>query len=121
MHSHHKGADCGIFPVAIEHCFDPFHLRAIELVLGGIIQVDEINPVAYPVVVGPRLSCLLIILQALFPYVRTIEISMKFLNKLSPRFWWCRLMVADAQVKGQVAPNLDLVVNEIIPSLPLVL
>src|ERR1043165_5696516 len=115
MHSDHYGSYRGILTIAIEHALDPFHLRSIELVRCGIVQIDEINPIPHPVVIGLRLVCFLVILEALFANIRPVKISMKLLNELSSALGWYDFVISDAEIKRCITPDFDLVLDEVVP------
>ena len=66
VHSHHNGANRIVFTIAFEHAREPLHLRWIELVVGSVIEINEIDSVADPVKISLRLRGFRIIFQPLF-------------------------------------------------------
>ena len=63
MHSHHNGANRIVFAIALEHAREPLHLCWIELVVGNVIEINEIDSVADPVKISLRLRGFGIIFQ----------------------------------------------------------
>jgi hypothetical protein len=52
VHADDEGSDGGIFRVRVEHALEPGELIAVELVGGCIVEIDEVDASALPVIVS---------------------------------------------------------------------
>lgn len=95
-------------------------MSRVKLVVGGVVQVDEVDATALPVVIGPDLRIAGIVFQALRLQRRGVEPRGEPLHKLCPSFWESGFVVADSEVEGQRTKRLDLVLHEVVPGAVLV-
>src|SRR5439155_22274829 len=103
------------FALAIEPASNSLRLLGAYLVFRGIIEINEINSVAYPMKVGSRLNLGRIVFEALFFQFRPIKVFSKLFDKLGPRLRGCSLVVSDSQEKRSISPGFDLVCDEVVP------
>src|SRR5258708_5523509 len=94
-----------VFAIAIEHAFNPLHLLRAELVFSGVIEINEVNAVAHPMKVTPRLTRGRVVFEALLLQLRPIEIFPKSRDELRARLRRRSLMVSYAQEERSISPG----------------
>src|SRR5262249_36281430 len=107
--------DLGVGRRALHHALKPAHLIVVELVFGGVVEVDEIHSVFDPVKESLQCAIVRIIGQALRAQRGRVEPVGELDDELLARLRRIRLMIADAEVNRDRSEGIELALNEIVP------
>src|ERR1035438_6378905 len=86
VHSDYDRENRWVLTIARQDCLDPLQLCVIELILGGIVHINEINAVVNPVVVGSNLAIGRVVFQSLLPNGWRVQQAGKTGQKIASRF-----------------------------------
>ena len=115
MHGRDDSMDGGVRRVTVQDFVKPMELGEIELIVRGVIKVDEIHSALDPVVVSSNQVVARIVLKALVLNQRRVEPIGELLNELGAGLGRNRIVIADAEKYGHGTERDELALDEIVP------
>src|ERR1017187_9300652 len=114
----HDGSDVGIRrEIAVEHCAQPCQLSVRKLSWAGVVEGDEVDAIASPVIPGANGSSSRAVSLALGCNLRTVEILREFLDVALARHGCDGVVIASAEKYRNRAESRQLVHPEVVPRL----
>lgn len=121
MHADDDGDDGGIFGVGGENVFEPRHLIAVELVGGCVVEIDEVNASALPVIVDVETMVFWVITQPLLLEFWRVDPIGKLDEIVGASFRRIEFVIADAEIDGRAGEGDELVLDEVVPGIRFVI
>src|SRR4051794_5977328 len=94
---------------------EPFQLRIVELVETGVVEINEVNALLYPVEVGLHAMVAGIVTQALVFKDGRVKPVRKLNDEFATGVMEVQFMIADARIERHAAESCELVVDGVLP------
>src|SRR6266581_2887788 len=115
VHADDDGLDGRVGHGVMQNLAEPGHLRRVELVPRGVVQIDEINAALNPVVIRLQHVVGAVVAQPLLLDHGGIEPIGELLEEIGAGFRGNQFVVSDAEKNRKVAEGNHLVLNEVGP------